>query len=456
MHNKTPDYHRFQAEGRLLDNNNKLANTSPRKILAILLASLIIIYPILLTINFGSAADNPLLNLSPLSGPVGTVVTVNGQGFQSGSTITLIFASQIIQLIKLEASQTSFSTTFPVSNVSAGMYDVAAEASDGKTVIVLFEVTRETPTIIFTPNSATPGTIITISGTGFPKSTLSETYEVQIKGRYAFTEYFISGSGQTDSEGKFQFTAPALDYMGTLTAYAYKTLGGNTYTNYNLSAQCPTFTVIPSLTLTPSSGAPGTNVTATARGFSSLSTNRLMWDTTQLNLYTLSETRQDYIQIGMHQFSFTTTFTVPNTSLGTYTIQAQQTYESDPYNTPENGKTASATFTVKSTTTTTQTPTTTQTANPTTTPNPTSPTPTNTKTPITPTPTPETIPTISTSPTENPQFSPTQTTQHIPTEAPTYQTNSSIYLIIGVIALIVVIATVSLLLRKRHQKSSDP
>jgi outer membrane biosynthesis protein TonB len=153
----------------------------------------------------------------------------------------------------------------------------------------------------------------------------------------------------------------------------------------------------------------------------------------------------------MHQFGFSTTFTVPNAQTGAYTIIAQQTYESDPHTAIENGKTAQATFTL-TTTGATQTPAPTQT--PTTPPTiaPTTATPTNTPTPTTPTPTLETTPTPTTEQTQTPQPSPIQTAQ--PTTNPTTtpiieQSNTTLYLIAGIIATITAITIALLLIRKR-------
>jgi hypothetical protein len=414
-----------------------------KRFLILLLLSMIISFPALLAFNFGSGDTTASLALSPVSGPVGTRVNVTGQGFVSESNITLMFASQIILEFKIAASQTGFTTTFTVPSITPGIYEVAAE-NPTTTVIVLFEVSSKTPTVTFSPKAATPGTTITITGSGFPKSTSTETYEVQLKGRYGFTEYFITGTTHTDSEGNFQYSAQALDYMDTLYAYAYKTPNGNTYTDYTLSIACPTFTVIPSLTLTPSYGSTGTNVTATTHGFTSLSTNRLMWTNTQLNLYTQAGTTQDYIQIGMHQFGFTTTFTIPNTPTGTYTVLAQQTYESDPHSVPANSKNASATFTITSSTAT-QTPTTTQTpptTNPATIPTPTTTTPNPTTT--TPTPTQTQQPTT----TQTPNLSPT-TPQTTPNPTPADQTGTSLYYIGGAIAIIAIATVALIVIHKR-------
>lgn len=112
------------------------------------------------TINFIVTESVPsILDFTPLSGPVGTVVTINGSGFLGTSAVEFNGALASFSVI----SKTKITAIVP-DNVTSGAITVITTGGSVSSATD-FVVTEATPTIIgFSPHSGTIGTTVTIDG----------------------------------------------------------------------------------------------------------------------------------------------------------------------------------------------------------------------------------------------------------------------------------------------------
>ncbi|MBI3302591.1 MAG: IPT/TIG domain-containing protein [Deltaproteobacteria bacterium] len=124
----------------------------------------------LLAISRQSSALLSLLNFTPKSGPIGTVVTIYGTGFSTtASQNTVTFNGTV-------ATVTSATTTQIVTSVPAGATTgpITVTTPNGSvTSSVVFTVTDSGPALgaptisSFTPTIGSPGATVTITGTNF-------------------------------------------------------------------------------------------------------------------------------------------------------------------------------------------------------------------------------------------------------------------------------------------------
>jgi hypothetical protein len=110
--------------------------------------------------------DAARISLDVSDGQVGTDVTVNGQGFYSGRTVTLNYYNIIGDLIGTEASSATgtFSYRFTVPASTGGPHRITASNAEGDIAEAEFEVI---PALQASLTSAGPGDLVTLSGTGF-------------------------------------------------------------------------------------------------------------------------------------------------------------------------------------------------------------------------------------------------------------------------------------------------
>ena len=127
-----------------------------------------------------------------------------------------------------------------------------------------------TPTILLTPSQGAVGALVSVSGSGFP-------------GGYTGSVYFGA-----DATPVCSFLEDGTGSFGC--SFAVPLTPGGAYTvdavDENASSATSTFTVIPSLTLSPSSGPSGVTVTASGSGFASTDTSVILSDSTEGNLNT--------------------------------------------------------------------------------------------------------------------------------------------------------------------------
>ncbi len=233
------------------------------------------------------------ITLSPVTGPVGTTVTINGTSFTPNSTYTVKFDTTTVASSAYDGIGT-FVTSFSVPTKARGQYDVTATTIAGDTSnTIKFTIT---PKVTPSPLSGYVGDTVTVDGTGFKASS-------------SVTIYFDTtnvGTATTDANGSFSdatFTVP--EGCG----------GTHTVKGKDADGESPTvnFTTSPKVTVSPASGAVGDTVTVNGTAFAASSSVTIYFDSTSVGTATTNANG-----------SFpNTTLTIPSTSWGSHTIKAQ-------------------------------------------------------------------------------------------------------------------------------------
>ncbi len=256
------------------------------------------------------------LTMSPTSGPAGTLVTVNGSGFSLNHNIEIDF--NWVAKAWPNSAWGTFTTSFTVPTIGAGRYEVTAiDLSLSPPLVVataLFTVTAVIPAEIeLDPDEGPVDTEVEISGEDFGDR---EDITVEYDGDEVDIE---SGDDDTDSGGDFECTiiipkSAAGDHTITV-------IGDDS----DIEAEAE-FTVEPAMTISPTSGTPGTMVIVTATGFDGRSDITIYF-----NDVSIATDESD--KYG----SFEAAFDVPTIESGTYDIEAED----------EDGNTEKARFKIK-------------------------------------------------------------------------------------------------------------
>ena len=130
--------------------------------------------------NFSTSGStsNPTISINPTSGPVGTSVTVTGNGFAPISTVAITFGGSNVATVT-PTSNGGFTATFRVP-LSSSIGDQTVKATQGSnSASKTFTVTSlVTPTIFLDPTSGPVGTSADIAGAGFdPSSTITIEFD---------------------------------------------------------------------------------------------------------------------------------------------------------------------------------------------------------------------------------------------------------------------------------------
>ncbi|MBI4188263.1 MAG: IPT/TIG domain-containing protein [Chloroflexi bacterium] len=317
------------------------------------------------------------ITIYPLSGPVGTEVSVTASGFSANITYTVTFSST--NVATGNTSTGSFITNFFVPSYPRGSYAVTATtAADTTNSTASFTVT---PDIILSSLSGSIGDTVTVSGRGFNASSTVRiyfdsavvatttatasgtfsgvTFAVPLSSRGAHT---VKGNDSTgDSPGvsfnsfqkmsitptsgvvgdKVTVSGSGFAASGSVTIYfddgqvataSTDSAGGFTNIAFNVpesfhgshtvkatdaagNYDTRDFTTNPSLTIDPVSGIAGTKVTVNGTGFSADSVIVISVDASQI------ATSPAAITTGS-KGSFSASFTVPTVASGSHQIQA--------------------------------------------------------------------------------------------------------------------------------------
>ena len=217
--------------------------------------AVVLLLPLLLAIIPGTPAlAAPILNASPTSGAVGTMVTVVGENFDSykGDDIFIYFDNDEITVIPITVPQTgSFSFDFNIpEGAEPGKHRIEVRSELGATLALsLFTVLAAK--ISLDPDDGVVGTELTVDGKGFySDKVVTVYYDKRMLGTKAAT---------ATGEFSYSFTIPD-STAGEHTVLA-KDAEGN-------SAEAE-FKVIPSITLSSTSGAVGSILIISGKGFGS-------------------------------------------------------------------------------------------------------------------------------------------------------------------------------------------
>ncbi len=248
---------------------------------------------IVASVNFKVLA--PTLTVSPSSGPAGTVIAVSGSKFAAGETITIKFGTTILGTTTATSTGTfSASVTIP-STAAVGTYTIYAKGGTSKIEAQGKFVVQSNP-LSLSKTYGLPGIVITVSGSGYAAT---ETVTIKLGTTTLGTATTSGGSFSTS------VTIPSTQAPGTYTMTATGATSGH--------VDQATFKVFaPTLTVTPSSGLPGTVVTVSGTQFAVGETITIKFGTTILGTTTATPTG-----------SFSKSVTIPSTAaVGTYTIYA--------------------------------------------------------------------------------------------------------------------------------------
>ena len=208
----------------------------------------------------------PTLTVSPGQGPVGALITVTGHGFSVDTPVaSLLFDGVAISSCVAGSLTTGmiapggFSCTLRVPNVGSGS-TISVEASDAGGVrgTTTFWVT--TPSLSIDPGQGPVGATVVVEGRGFSVSTPIASL---VFGGFPITAC-TSGSLTTGTvePGGFNcgIVVPALTPGLTVSVHAVDAGSATATTGF--------WVTVPTLSIYPTTGPPGTVVTVTGHGFS--------------------------------------------------------------------------------------------------------------------------------------------------------------------------------------------
>ena len=209
--------------------------------------------------------QEPKIGLSADEGAVGTMVTVDGQGFYAGGTVDLYYykdGSRVNVASETASPTGEFTYTFPIPDSTAGEHKIMGEDALDNSAEVSFEVVSA---ITISPSSGAIGDKVTVSGTGFGS-------------RNDVTVYFnsIAVAGDTANKyGSFEvtFAVPAT-VSGTYDIEAEEDDDDN--------KGRAEFTVVAGASLSQSTGAVGTPLVVSGVGFNAGTLVTITYDGVEL------------------------------------------------------------------------------------------------------------------------------------------------------------------------------
>jgi hypothetical protein len=201
----------------------------------------------------------PGLTVNPEKGPVGTTVTVEGQGFAKNEEgIELMYylngSYETIERNIVANAQGSWQTSFPIPPSTRGEHNIDAEGAESKFYEVkdaIFSITAE---ISMDKLSGTVGDTITMTGSRFAVS--ERDIKILFAGEVVVMDIRANATG--DWEASFEVPEmPTGEYSVTAEGQQTKKEDISEFS----------FEVEPDIVLSPNEGYVDTNLTVTGRGF---------------------------------------------------------------------------------------------------------------------------------------------------------------------------------------------
>jgi hypothetical protein len=245
------------------------------------------------------------IQLNPISGVVGTSVTVTGTGFNANSGITMTFDSTQVTIPTTTTSASgAFSTTFTVPQAVAGSHTVTATDSttshNAATAVFTVTPSLSSPS----PSQGPQGTSVGITGTGFAAST---PIHITLGGVDQPTS---PNTVTTDTKGSF-----SASFTVTTIATGSQTIV-TTDTNGNSASKSFTVTV-PSISVSPQSVSVGTTITVSGSNF---------LPSTVVGIYYDNALATSTVSTSGGALTAGVTFTIPPSTYGSHTIRATDSY----------------------------------------------------------------------------------------------------------------------------------
>ncbi|MCJ7669046.1 MAG: Ig-like domain-containing protein [Dehalococcoidia bacterium] len=201
----------------------------------------------------------PGLTVTPEKGPVGTNVTVRGQGFaQNEQGIELMYYLndnyQTIQRRIVANATGSWEMSFPIPPSTRGEHKLDAEGDESKLYEVKDATFKVTPEISIDKSSGIVGESITMTGSRF--AAYEKNIQILFDGQAVVTD--IKANAQGDWEGSFE-----VPEMPTGT---YSVIAEGEWTKKE-DVIGLSFKIEPDIVLPPDEGYVGMNLTVTGHGF---------------------------------------------------------------------------------------------------------------------------------------------------------------------------------------------
>jgi hypothetical protein len=257
-----------------------------------------------------SGPTAPRIALNVYSGFVGATLTVDGAGYLANESVQIFWdstgSSGTLLTTATATNDGTFSTTITIPQTTDGRHLVVGRGMQSGLKPSRSLTIQSAPAVTGTPVTGPTGSTTDVSGLRFGAS---ESIEL----------FWNSSSGSplsvaaANPDGSFTIgvSIPASAAVGD-----HQIIARGVTSRFEAAM---TFTVAPppatTITITPSSGVPGTSVTVTGSGFGSNEPVRIRWDNTSSGL-----------QLGSLNAdaggSFTTTITVPDASTGPHRVIA--------------------------------------------------------------------------------------------------------------------------------------
>ncbi|MGD0353801.1 MAG: IPT/TIG domain-containing protein, partial [Dehalococcoidia bacterium] len=270
----------------------------------------------------------PSITLTPASGVPGTVITITGSGFGSNIAGAVGFDSNGNGAIDPGEPQVSVATTaagaitagtiLTVPAVPAGVYQVLADIPVGMPVEASANFTVLVRAITLSPVSGAPGTVITITGSGFAPNTA---------GAVGFDS---DGSGALDpGEPRVSVTTTAAGAIPAGITLAVPAVAPGTYpvvadipSGGSVEASANFTVLVRAIALSPVSGTSGTVITITGSGFAPNTVGAVGFDSNGNGAIELVEPRVSVTTTDAGFIPTGVTLTVPAIAAGVYQVLA--------------------------------------------------------------------------------------------------------------------------------------
>lgn len=258
------------------------------------------------TFDTGSYTIIPeIYYMTPTTAAVGSTVAISGTGFATSSSITIYVDGDAVesQTQTSTSANGSFSAQFVVPSLPQDDYPVIARDSSLNTNPVARSLTI-IPGITLSEDEGFVGDTITVEGGGFTEDEEVEIYYGSVD------DDFLLATVDADDDGEIEvdIVIPAAQ-RGNLNIIAYDV-------DTETSAPPVAFDIQSKITLSPTTGSPGSTVTITGTGFNDDVEVTFEWDGDDEPLSSFEASTDDY-------GSFEEDIVVPNNVVsGEYTITA--------------------------------------------------------------------------------------------------------------------------------------
>jgi hypothetical protein len=280
--------------------------------------------------NFSVVAALPAITLAPTTGGPGTVISVTGANFGASITGVLFFDTNMdgaytvgepIAVVTTTAG--GFITATPLTApapLAAGTYAVRADIPFGGAIEASATFTVPALTATRAPTSGGPGTVVTITGSGFTAITGGVIY-FDTDGNGAFTAGEPLTAVVTDTAGVIP-AGTTITVPTTVAAGAYNIIvdipfGGAVEATLGFTVLAPT------LVVSPLQGVPGETLTITGVGYTVGTLYTVYFDTNGNDAWDAGETS---VAAGISAAgALTATLTVPVVTPGAYFVRSDLT-----------------------------------------------------------------------------------------------------------------------------------